>query len=409
MSTNEDKDKREFENMLRVRGDSVTEKFLGPYKDVVEDIVSVDRVKDETSVETYLNALKKAASEAEKQDIFAKSQLFQETSFGIKDLTSLSNLVDAVDILLNNSEYKNLIEHHIQRVSLISLAIDLRHQYIMEYQKNRQKQYVNDIVMSIQKELQVRSSNTPIPDIDLHTILLNKYKVERFNDISQMIKRERMIEERNVYSYRVVAKAVPYTGAVELQRVSKSKTVFSDAFKEYDNAYNFLQILKKKESIPSSEYYKYFVNINYEVLNQYGTQASGGERSEYNLLQELTDASRCEILILDEPESSFDNLFLKDGVNTLLKEVSKQIPVIIATHNNTIGASVHPDYLIYTCKEIQEDGTPKYHLYSGNPSSSELKNLDGDTISRREVVLDCLEAGEPAYMDRRTSYEILNN
>ena len=97
------------------------------------------------------------------------------------------------------------------------------------------------------------------------------------------------------------------------------------------------------------------------------------------------------------------------GVNTLLKEVSKQIPVIIATHNNTIGASVHPDYLIYTCKEIQEDGTPKYHLYSGNPSSSELKNLDGDTISRREVVLDCLEAGEPAYMDRRTSYEILNN
>lgn len=409
LSTNEDKDKREFENMLRVRGDSVTEKFLGPYKDVVEDIVSVDRVKDETSVETYLNALKKAASEAEKQDIFAKSQLFQETSFGIKDLTSLSNLVDAVDILLNNSEYKNLIEHHIQRVSLISLAIDLRHQYIMEYQKNRQKQYVNDIVMSIQKELQVRSSNTPIPDIDLHTILLNKYKVERFNDISQMIKRERMIEERNVYSYMVVAKAVPYTGAVELQRVSKSKTVFSDAFKEYDNAYNFLQILKKKESIPSSEYYKYFVNINYEVLNQYGTQASGGERSEYNLLQELTDASRCEILILDEPESSFDNLFLKDGVNTLLKEVSKQIPVIIATHNNTIGASVHPDYLIYTCKEIQEDGTPKYHLYSGNPSSSELKNLDGDTISRREVVLDCLEAGEPAYMDRRTSYEILNN
>ena len=108
------------------------------------------------------------------------------------------------------------------------------------------------------------------------------------------------------------------------------------------------------------------------------------------MLQELTDASRCEILILDESESSFDNLFLKDGVNTLLKEVSKQVPVIIATHNNTIGVSVHPDYLIYTYKEIQEDGTPKYHLYSGNPSSPELKNLDGDTISRREVEL-CIE------------------
>jgi hypothetical protein len=114
-------------------------------------------------------------------------------------------------------------------------------------------------------------------------------------------------------------------------------------------------------------------------------------------------------LLLDEPESSFDNLFLKDGVDTLLKEVSKQIPVIVATHNNTIGASVHPDYLIYTYKEITGDGTPKYHLYSGNPSSIVLTDLDGDTISRREVVLDCLEAGEPAYIDRRMSYEILNN
>ena len=41
------------------------------------------------------------------------------------------------------------------------------------------------------------------------------------------------------------------------------------------------------------------------------------------------------ILILDEPESSFDNIFLRDGVDSLLKDISKTIPVIIATHNNT--------------------------------------------------------------------------
>ena len=81
----------------------------------------------------------------------------------------------------------------------------------------------------------------------------------------------------------------------------------------------------------------------------------------------------------------------------------------MSQNNNTIGASVHPDYLIYTFKEIMEDGTPKYHLYSGNPSSKELKDLDGDTISRKEVVLDCLEAGEPAYIERRMSYEVFNN
>lgn len=149
-------------------------------------------------------------------------------------------------------------------------------------------------------------------------------------------------------------------------------------------------------------------NITYEVFNQYGSPASGGERSEYNLLQELSDGVKNSILILDEPESSFDNIFLRDGVDSLLKDISKTIPVIIATHNNTIGVSVHPDYIVYACKEVLSDGKLEYHLYSGYPSSEDLVDLKGNHISRKSVLLDCLEAGEAAYMDRRNSYEILN-
>ena len=148
--------------------------------------------------------------------------------------------------------------------------------------------------------------------------------------------------------------------------------------------------------------------ITYEVFNQYGSPASGGERSEYNLLQELSDGVKNNILILDEPESSFDNIFLRDGVDSLLKDISKTIPVIIATHNNTIGVSVHPDYIVYAYKEVLSDGKLEYHLYSGYPSSEDLVDLKGNHISRKSVLLDCLEAGEAAYMDRRNSYEILN-
>ena len=57
------------------------------------------------------------------------------------------------------------------------------------------------------------------------------------------------------------------------------------------------------------------------MLNRYGSPASGGERSEFNLLQELNEVSSSDILILDEPESSFDSLFLKDGVDALLKDL----------------------------------------------------------------------------------------
>ena len=70
--------------------------------------------------------------------------------------------------------------------------------------------------------------------------------------------------------------------------------------------------------------------------------------------------------------------------------------------------SVHPDYIIYACKEVLSDGKLEYHLYSGYPSSEDLVDLKGNHISRKSVLLDCLEAGETAYMDRRNSYEILN-
>lgn len=409
LATDENTDQQKFEELLRSKGSSFSEEFMTPFKAVVDDVSSVSLSQDDKEVGSYVKALLKAASEAERQDAFAKCHLFHETRFEEKSLDSLVDLIEAVDRLIQNTEYKSLIERHVQRKALLELGISLQWQYIEESELAMKSRFVNDIVASIQGELQVRSSNTSIPDIDLYRIMMNKVKVNKFERIVRAIKKPRVIKDRSVYSYRVIAKAQAYTGAMEMQRTSKSKMVFSDAFSCYSMPYDFLQKLKEKDSLPVADYYKYFVNIKHEVLNQYGTNASGGERSEYNLLQELVDAAKCDVLILDEPESSFDNLFLKDGVNALLKDLSKKIPVIIATHNNTIGASVHPDYLIYTQKEVLEDGAVKYHLYSGHLSSSELVDLEGNTISRKDVMLDCLEAGEVAYRERRSSYEMLNN
>ena len=409
LSTDDAANQRQFEETLRIQGDSVAESFLAPFRAVVEDVEKINLQQDEQNVENYLEALLKAASEAERQDIFAKCSMFQESQFSIKDLRALDDLITAVDTLIQNTEYQDIIAKYFSKESLVRLAIDLREQYIREREKANLMQYTNDIVISIQRELQVRSSNTPIPEVDLYQFLLNREKINKFIDIAKQVKKERTIEQRNLHSYRVIAKAAPYEGAQALQRTSKSKTAFSDVFRKYNDEYEYLQMLKQKEELPSSEYYKYFAKITYEVLNQYGTPASGGERSEYNLLQQLTDAARSDILLMDEPESSFDNLFLKDGVNALLKELSKHIPVVIATHNNTIGASLHPDYLIYTEKEIQVDGEIRYHLYHGYPSNTILTDLEGNEINRKDVMLDCLEAGEPAYMDRRHSYEILND
>ncbi|MBN2211728.1 MAG: hypothetical protein JW709_10075 [Sedimentisphaerales bacterium] len=133
---------------------------------------------------------------------------------------------------------------------------------------------------------------------------------------------------------------------------------------------------------------------------------SGGERSEFRLLQEIKDAQNYELLLIDEPESSFDNMFLKSDVNQIIKDISRSMPVIVVTHNNTVGATINPDYIIYAHKSI-ENGKPKYRLYSGFPTDMQLSSVDGSTISNYDVLLNSLEAGKDAYEGRRLSYEAI--
>ena len=135
---------------------------------------------------------------------------------------------------------------------------------------------------------------------------------------------------------------------------------------------------------------------------------SGGERSEFRLLQEIADAKQYDMLLIDEPESSFDNLFLNNEVNELIREISETVPVVLVTHNNTVGASIKPDFVIYTKKVVQRDRV-RYEHYSGFPSDRFLTALDGSKTKNFEIIMNCLEAGEVAYSEIGHRYEILKD
>ena len=109
------------------------------------------------------------------------------------------------------------------------------------------------------------------------------------------------------------------------------------------------------------------------------------------------------------PESSFDNIFLKNEVDELIKDISKEIPVVVVTHNNTVGASIKPDFLLYTQKNVI-DKKVKYDVFWGHPTSKTLKNANGEEIQNLEILFNCLEAGKEAYYERKNNaYEILKD
>ena len=248
-----------------------------------------------------------------------------------------------------------------------------------------------------------------VADANLLKVALNMRKVERFEAIVKLARQTKTPMRKQKRGFDVVAQVSPFRGAMELKEVSRSSKGFTLAFAKYEKPYDFLQELRKiGDPVTVADYAKYLVKVEYKILNKYGFGASGGERSEFFLLDKIEGADSAEILLIDEPESSFDNHFLKADVNELIKEMSRKMPVVIVTHNNTVGASIQPDYLIYTKKEVSGSKIA-WRLYSGHLTGKKLVSTDGLELATRDVLLGNLEAGVEAYEQRSTTYENLKN
>lgn len=400
---------QKFDELNKIKLSNVYESYLSTFKKVVEDISLVDKRKNELDLEKYIDSLLKSAEESEKKDSFAKAVLFNEELYSETNLTSLKELIKSVELLINNTEYKEIINKHIEDKNLKALALELMEEYTKSSELELKKKYLNTLIKDIKTDLRVRTSTTYVEDIDFYKVVLENEKVRNFNHVTKLLQEKREIDKEEISRFKLVTKSSPFTGAGQLQKVKNRRMAFSEAFKFYSNPYKYLNELKKLDIEPT-EYYKFFVDVQTTTLNKHGFPVSGGERSEFNLLNEISDSFKSDILLIDEPESSFDNIFLKDEVNELIKDISKKIPVVVVTHNNTVGASIKPDYVAYTHKEI-EDEEVVYKIYSGYPSDKVLKNVnEAEEISNYNIILNCLEAGNEAYSERRTkSYEILKD
>lgn len=398
-----------FEKLLSQNQSSLYNAYLKEFQDTVDDIKNIDTEYDENLCNEYINSLKIYATETERKDVFSKTTLFTETEFKEPDLEFLRKIFEAAKTLYDAGSYQEIIEKYIPQDTLRQLLYELLDRLKNETLKKETYKWINELVKIIKKSLSQNSSSVDIPDIDFGNIYINLKKKEKFIELVELIHNECIIQKKELHGFLIQAKREKFASASDILSNMKNRFKIQDAFEDYENGYIYLQRLKVKTEIADNDLYKYFIKIKYEVLNTYGTPVSGGERSEFNLLSELDAAEKYEFLLIDEPESSFDNLFLNNSVDSMIKDISKRIPVILVTHNNTLGLSINPDYILYTDKSI-ENGLPIYRIYSGAVDSHNLKsNIDEKIIKTREVLLNCLEAGEPTYNDRSHTYEILKD
>lgn len=410
LETDQDKAEKDFESRLAAKQSVITEKYFEEFRGIVNQIKDISLKNDDLQIEDYVSSLISNAEEINRADAFAKCSLYLESPYSLRELSTLKKLIAAVETLLATNEYQEIISAHINREELVSLYKDLIIRYRKEWLIRKKKEWINGVLEKIRNALQQRSAQTNIKDCDFYSIALDKVKVKKFSELVKLIKEPKVIYSEETGGFITQVKKSPFTRASEMKNLSHSKMGFADCFSVYDgDPYDFLQELRKIDGLEESTYYKYFVNVQHALLNEFLLEVSGGERAEYNLIQELNDAKQHEMLLIDEPESSFDNVFLKTRINQIIKDISKIMPVVLVTHNNTVGASILPNYLIYTVRKVDEKRIPVFQIYSGRPEEKYLVNADGEKIENIRATLDCLEAGETAYDERRKEYEMLKN
>jgi len=399
---------REFSRNIQRHRSQFVEEYLSGFKTVLNDVLSVDLRADERGVANYLDGLLNSAEEADRRDAFSNTALFDALEFPLSEDQGLRELIGSVRQIIENVEYREIIDKHVDIRSLKQLGIELIELLWAKRLESKRKSLVNGLVRDIKESLKRRTSAVQVQDVDLYRVTLNKRKVERFREIVKRLQQKATISEEPIQGFRIVAIKGPFEGAGEIKEASGVKTAFREAFEEYDDPYTYLQKLLDNDALTRSELYRLFVNITYRIMNRDGFEVSGGERSEFRLLQEIKDAQNYDILLIDEPESSFDNIFLRSDVNQIIKEISRTMPVVVVTHNSTVGASIGSDYLLYARKTVEGDKVI-YRLYSGHPTDLTLRSLDGKTISNHQMTLNSLEAGSETYDQRRRGYEAIED
>lgn len=401
-------DSDQFENDLKVRQENSAEDYLHEFSAIVTDMLKTCSAdEDEMKLQKYLEALMSSAQQSDVNDVFSKSKLFNESDFKEQNHDEIKRLIKATLTLLESQLYKPIINKHLPEASLKALLKELIEQCRKENIQDQYFKEVNNMIKMVKESLQLKSAAPRIPDIDLFHYFINKKKREVFNQIAIAVKKNKIISTEKAGHFTISVSARPFANATDLKTIGLKQVSLINAFAKYGNPVLYLEELKAA-GVETDRIYKLFAAIDYRILNSSGLPVSGGERSEFNFLQKIKDAILCDILIIDEPESSFDNIFLKNEVNKFIKEMAENMPVIISTHNNTIGGSIKPDYILYTEKKIEADG-PHFNIYSGYPTAKALKDVDGKAIENYEITLNSLEAGELAYSERKDIYETLKN
>lgn len=393
----------EFKKLIDKDNSEFYDKYFKELKDIINIALKIDFSSECINMEEYLSSLIDFATKQDKMDIFSKCTLFNSEYFNIENDDELKNNINALDTLLSSKKYNEIILKYVDSTTLKDLLyklICLSKKEVMETEKIK---YVNDILKLVKEELEENSAMNQIKDFNIINYAKYKYFIDKLNIYLNSMKVEKEISKNDFYKFKVRAIRKPYTSVQRIKNRIKDCPSISEEFKKYNVPYDYILLLKES-GVPKSQIYKAIVDIEFSALNSNDTEISGGERAEYLLYNQIKSGENYDLILIDEPESSFDNIYLDENIKNLINNISKKTTTFIVTHNHILGVMLNADKILYTC--IDDN---KYKIYTGTISSKKFYCVDGTCKDANDIIMDTMEAGKDSYNERRKIYENIEN
>lgn len=132
-----------------------------------------------SKISSYLDDLKEYAKTSSEANEYSKCTLFSCNMLDDVDTSDILLLIESVKNLLKNVTYKNIIDSHIDRASLLNLLTDLLKIAKSIFIKAYAVKFSNDVIENIKKDLSAYSSQSDKPLLNFADVALKEYFFNR--------------------------------------------------------------------------------------------------------------------------------------------------------------------------------------------------------------------------------------
>lgn len=397
-SSREDSFYKDLDN----RFSNVVHAYLAPWEPILEEAIRRGtKATRKDVVRHYLDALKKHAETSTLSDNYSKCRLFYAGQIVLPSVGDTKVLIDATMTLLSSGQHAALIDEVVGRDRLIILLKRLVGEARAAERIRLAVQETNHIAKSVQQKLNVSSVELK-PDPILDSVFENEAFFRKAVSLLDVCWREKRVcdDGGDTFSkYSVIATRKRYTKAQDVKTALGINVPLSGITNL--NAGEYIDKLLSL-NVPVSLAPALF-DVEIGVRDEKDAQPSGGQRTECVFLGRLAEASGSKYVLIDEPESSFDNPFLNEVISTKIRELSRNATVVVATHNQVLGLALRPIKLLFT---MYDQNTKSYGIAFGGLREETLRLETGsEGPNVHASVLEILEAGRDSYDQRRDYYE----